>query len=820
MLASVLRRDVALIAVLITAPGSAAAQVVVQQVREDVPVITRVTPPGLVRGRINEVLVEGDRLDDVSQVVGPVGVKLAGVLEADAKRVKLRLDVAADARLGTETFYVLAKAGLSNPRLLHVDTLEQTIEHEDNNTVATATPATAPGAWSGVLREGDKDFFRFTARAGQRLVFDVEANRIGSAARPVLRLFDEAGREFASLQTPPHDVGPDLRLIHTFTHDGTYALCVHEHTYQGADFAAYYVRVGTIPFATAMFPLGGRRGSVVPVTIEGGSLASPVEQRIDLTGPITWRRTRFDVATPDGPITSPRWFAIGDYPEVVETEPNNEAAAAQAVSIPVTINGRMDSPRDHDCFRVALESNAKIVVRVIAQQLGSPFDSVVTIANASGAVLATADDRQRADRESPVVRPVRPLLLADALLEFTAPAKGEYVITLDDVNFRGGPEFAYRLEIAPPAAPDFELVAQPGRPLAVPAPGQAQQQQQGQRVLPQFAGHGTGSLSLDQGGNGEIVVRALRAGYAGPVELAVENLPDGVRAAPTTIPAGQTQASIIFTAGFDAASTVRMVRVTGKALVGQNVVTRAAEHPLVFSALPTNGAVELPIGEIAVGISRQRPELALMGEVAAPLVQGSAAPLRLSIKRRDGVGGDVSVRFASLPGGLSATPATIAADSEQSEIKLQASLGVQPGKRTTMLEATLQVKDRKEPIVARLPLDIDVLPVATVELLTPQVDLPERGTARLEFRVQRHGSLAAPIELAVAQLPAGVVAAPLAIPIDADTFTLTLTADENATASPIRRIVQVQAKAKVDDQTIDLPAARFALRVTKDPAAK
>jgi hypothetical protein len=792
----------------------------VQQVREDVPVITRLTPPGVVRGRLNDVVVEGDRLDGVAEIVATPGVTLVRVLECEAKRAKLQLQVSPDARLGIDPFYVLGKAGLSNPRLLRVDTLEQTIEQEDNNTVATATAATAPGAWSGVLREADKDFFRFTARAGQRLVFDVESHRLGSAARPVLRLFDEAGREFASVQTPPHDVGPDVRLIHTFSHDGTFLLCVHEHTYQGADFAAYYVRVGTIPFATAMFPLGGRRGSVVPVTIEGGSLASPINQHVDLTGPITWRRTRFDVATPEGPIASPRWFAIGDYPEIIESEPNNEPSAAQTVSLPVTINGRMDSPRDHDCFRVALESNAKIVVRVVAQQLGSPFDSVVTIAGASGGVLATADDRQRTDRESPVVRPVRPLLVADSLLEFTAPAKGEYVITLDDVNFRGGPDFAYRLEIAAPAAADFELIAQPGRPLAVPAPGQQQQQQQGQRVLAQFGGNGTGSLSLDQGGSGEIVVRALRAGHAGPIDLAVENLPEGVRAAAATIPAGQTQASIIFTAGFDAPSAVRMVRVVGRALIGQSAVTRVAEHPLVFSALPTNGAVELPIGDIAVGISRQRPELALMGEIAAPLAQGAAVPLRLSIKRREGYVGDVSVRFASLPGGLSADPTTIAANAESAEINLQASIAVQPGKRTTMLEATLRAKDRKEPIVARLPLDIEVLPLVTVELLTPQVDLPERGTARLDFRVRRHGSLAGPIELGVAQLPAGVVAEPLAIPIDADNFTLTLTADDKATASPIRRIVQIQPKAKVDAQTIELPAARFALRVTKGGATE
>ncbi len=45
---------------------------------------------------------------------------------------------------------------------------------------------------------------------------------------------------------------------------------------------------------------------------------------------------------------------------------------------------------------------------------------------------------------------------ADSRLEFKFPADGDYVVRLRDAQRKGGPEYAYRLSIAP-ERPDFDL---------------------------------------------------------------------------------------------------------------------------------------------------------------------------------------------------------------------------------------------------------------------------------------------------------------------------------------------------------------------------
>jgi hypothetical protein len=796
---------------------AAPAQVVVQRPRDDVPVISRLSPAGAQLGRTTEVTIEGERLDELKEVVCPA-VRLVRVLQAEAKRVRLELTVPVDATPGVVPFYVLCKAGLSNPRLLRLDDLPTVVEREENDTRAKATDIPLPVAAHGGLTAGDFDFYRFTARAGAHWVFDVEGQRVGSAIRPVLTLYDAEGRELELAMTPAPDIAPDVRLAHTFARDGTYAVRVHELTYQGSSTANYVLRIGNIPYAASMFPLGGRRGSKVPVVVEGGSLPAPVTREIDLTGSVPWRRTRPLIPTPAGSFASPMWFAVGDQPELVEQEPNHDPAKSPVLETPVTINGRIDPPGERDCFRFRAAQGTRMAIRVLAQQLGSPLDALVSVTDASGKVVATQDDRQRSDREPPVVRAVASFqALDDPLVDFTAPAAGEFVVSIEDVFLRGGKPFAYRLELAPPPA-DFELLAQPGRALA--APNAQAGQPQNQQVFQEYAGQGTGSLSLDRGGQGEVVVRALRSGYNGPIELTVEGLPPGVQSAPATIATGQTQAVIGFRSAFDADSTARFVRIVGKATIGQSAVTRPADHPLILSSLPTNGAARHDVATVAIGISSQRPPLALQAELAVPLAQASKSKLRVSIKRREGFAGDVTLRIPTLPGGLTASTATIPADREQGDLELTCGLGVEPGKRTALLEGTLRVKDRKEPVVATIPFDLDVQPLVALELLNPQVDVPERSSARVEFRVLRHGPLAAAIELTLATLPAGVSAEPTTIPPDAERFVLMLQAGEKATASPIRRIVQVRAKTGVGNQIIDLPALRFALRVTKADVPK
>jgi hypothetical protein len=811
-----MRYDFVLAAVISATLGlspTASAQVVAQRLRDDVPAISQLVPAGLARGRTVEVTLTGEHLEGLDRIVGPVGVKIAKVVAIEPKQARVLLEVAADAPPGVFAGYFLGKAGLSNPKLLRVDAWPQLQEHEDNNRQAEANAVNWPCGVNGVLTAADQDWFRFEVAAGQRVVFDVLAQRLGSPLRPVLTLFDAAGRELEQQLMAPRDIAPDNRLMYTFRESGSYFVRLRDLTYAGADFAVYQLRIGPIAFATALFPLGGKRGSKTPVTFSGGTLDQPRIHELDLTADLPWQITRLQLPQADDVLTAPAWFALGDLPEVIEAEPNDEPAQGQLLALPITVNGRIDRPSDQDRFRLHLTAGGKLAVRVAAQQLGSPLDAIVTITDSTGKELLAIDDRQPVPREPPVVRTIEQPLLDDPLGEFTAAIEGDYVLTIEDRFNHGGPEYGYRLELSPAA--DFELVVQPADAVANRAPPQGRRRNGPLRA--NYSGAGSGSLSLDRGGSGSLAVRAFRNGYNGPIELSVEGLPAGVQAGPATIAGGQNETTISLTADFAAVSSASLVRVMGSAAAEANApaMRRLAVQPVVFSALPVNGGLQRNLSEIAVGISQQGAELAIHASLAARLVPGGQATARITAQRREGYVGKIELKLLNLPTGLATATAEIAPELSATEIALVGGDELTPGAHRLLVEATMRLADKKQPIVAVFPLDFEVLPVATIELAQQQLDLPQSGAATVEFTVRRNIAEPLRVELVVAGLPKGVTTATTTIEPGVEHFALKLEAGEGATPSPIRRIIQIKPRLKFGDRTLDSPTLRFALRLTK-----
>ena len=105
----------------------ASAQVIIQRSRDDVPAVSRLLPAGLQRGQTVEVTISGERLADLTDVQGLPGTRLASVVAAEEKQVRVTLEVAADAPLGIYPCCFLGKAGLSNPKLIRIDAWPQAV---------------------------------------------------------------------------------------------------------------------------------------------------------------------------------------------------------------------------------------------------------------------------------------------------------------------------------------------------------------------------------------------------------------------------------------------------------------------------------------------------------------------------------------------------------------------------------------------------------------------------------------------------------------------------------------------------------------------
>lgn len=800
-------------------PAPIAAQVLVQRVRNDTPAVSRIFPPSIQRGATLEFTASGERLEGLGGILGPPGLRLVKVISVGEKEAKFELQADADAPPGIHAIHLLSKAGLSNPKLLAIDSRPQAVEQEPNNSPAQATAVKAPVGVCGVLENTDVDFYRLEAAAGERLGFEIEARRLGSATFPALALYDAAGR-MLHREVSLRGARQEARFEFVFPAAGSYLLRVGDQTYQGSAASVYRLRIGQIPYAARMFPLGGQRGVKTPVTFSGGSLPQPVVYDVDLTGEIAWRRKALEIPYGDDVLAAPAWFAVGEYPEAFEQEPNDAAEQAQPVVAPLTFNGSIEKPGDRDCLRLHLKGGEKLAIRVLAQQLGSPLDSTIVIYDSAGKELLAADDRPPAPREAPAVRPAAPApLLDDVLVEFAAPGEGDYVLAIEDCYGHGGEAYAYRLELAPAAA-DFDLVVQPGLPANPRDPKAAQQQAQ---VLNDFTGAGAGALSLDRGGTGTILVRAFRSGYTGPIALSVEGLPAGVQASPATIAGGQNDATLNLVADFDASSTAAWVRVVGRAQLDggamgqtQNIV-RQAEHAVVWSALAGGGTAADELPALALGVSQQGAELAVRGMLAGVMTPGSNGTLHVAVKRREGYAGDVAIELLNLPTGLSASPAKIAADRNEVELPLAAAPELTPGKHSLVVAGTLQIAGGKEPIKAEFPVEFEAFPPVSLELAAQQIEIPQGGSAKIQLQLHRYAALVVPIEVSVSQLPRGLSAADAAIPPDAESYELTIQAADSAAASPIRRIVQIKAKTKIGEHVIELPTLRFALKVVKRP---
>ena len=91
-------------------------------------------------------------------------------------------------------------------------------------------------------------------------------------------------------------------------------------------------------------------------------------------------------------------FAVDDLPECVESESNHSVATAQAVALPVIINGRIRQPGENKVFAFSGHAGQEIVAEVFARRLDSPLDSFLRLTGPDGKQLAFNDDFE--DREA------------------------------------------------------------------------------------------------------------------------------------------------------------------------------------------------------------------------------------------------------------------------------------------------------------------------------------------------------------------------------------------------------------------------------------
>ncbi len=127
----------------------------------------------------------------------PAEVSVTGVNLGTVKEVKVDAPTRAD---GWKTIPVQVKTPWGdtiNKIKLQVDNEPAIMEKEPNDSPAEAQritiPATIDGQIAGGAKQADEDYFRFTARKGERLTIEVAAARLGSPLDSLIEILDADG---------------------------------------------------------------------------------------------------------------------------------------------------------------------------------------------------------------------------------------------------------------------------------------------------------------------------------------------------------------------------------------------------------------------------------------------------------------------------------------------------------------------------------------------------------------------------------------------------------------------------------------------------
>ena len=589
------------------------------------PTLTSVSPPGAQRGSAVRLHLKGNGLDGKIRIRSEIPGSITE-LSAEGPARQYLLEVAPDAEPGAYPLAVETADGLTNAWLFSVSTFPEVLETESrrpraprNDLEQGAQPIETPVVVNGTLGEADRDLYRAALQAGERIVLEVEARRLGSAVDPVLAIRSPDGG-IAARSDDSAGIGGDARIDFKAPVDGDYLIEVHDARFSKQQRNFYRLLAGEIEYAEAIFPLGWTDGKPVDVEFSGGTLTSP--RRVSVEGS--------QAVLPGGRAGLPMPLLRSTSPETLETE----GAESMQLEEGTVVNGRIEQQGEIDRYRLKVSPGEEWMVETQAAILGtSQLYTLLVMRDQDGKKLGSAGDQPSEELLSNIS--TRAETFGDPALGIRIPeGVSELEVSIEDLLGRGGPGFAYRL-VARRQPADFILRLDDTH-VNIPLEGSA-------------------SLALTMD----------RRGFDGAIRIVAEGLPDGVVAEGGNIPAefgGMTTqrtsltGRLTLTATADAKPGAALISLYGE---GRTADGRIVRRPALTSKIVTPVAgtnqrpVRIPGNDESVAATVVEPAPASI-ELVSPsrlrLIQGLKHDIKWEYKTREpGVDALSEVRLINAP---------------------------------------------------------------------------------------------------------------------------------------------------------------------------
>lgn len=427
--------------------------------------------------------------------------KIIAYLQSGARAGRLTAQINIDPKVlpGIYEVRVATPRGLSTAFPFEVGSLNDI--SGVNSSFADAQRVSLPCvANGGLFANAERHYYRFAAKSGERLVFDLKSHRFDSARQmyfnPNIRLYDSRGLEIAQ----SHGYfGLDPLIDWKVPSDGEYVLEVRDLLGRGNPGNIYRLRMGSVAYETAVRPAAVQTGTSAQLTVYGRNLAQPIDYSVTPAGLQPGIR----------PIPSP----VGPNTVLVTTDPvyHMSVGAQTAARVPAVFSDALDS---NDPKSISITGNGAYDVEVYASRLQSKTVPLVQILDAAGKVAAQGAGDIRFS--------VRLAEGQTYSLKVTRNSGEPSDTSVFAVSFR-------------PQGPNVQLVARPCNPVLRP-----------------------GMTTPVQ------VILTRRDGVSGYVTVTALDLPAGVTVKPCVLPPDNNTGWLLLTAANDAKSTDVPIRIVAQ----------------------------------------------------------------------------------------------------------------------------------------------------------------------------------------------------------------------------------------------------------------
>ncbi len=730
--------------------------------------------------------------------------------------------------------------GFSNGILCGLDRLPQLPIAAEIAALPAALHGSVPG--SGIVRTS------FAGKAGEDVIVETEARRLGSKLRPVIHLYDSRRIQVA-WAVPSNSLSGDVRIVLKLPRDDRYVIELHDLQYAPPGPSYFRLKVGRWQFADLTFPLAVTAGQESSIELLGNQAGT--RTTIKPTAEFELATVGWPSATAaSGPAPS---IVISSIPELTET--NNNDQPMNLPGIPVAVSGRLNAPGQQDRYLLPVTPGMKLTCEIFAERIGSRIDASLELKNKQGAVLAGSDDATNT---------------LDPRLEFVVPAGVEAIeFGIRDTVDLANEEAVYRLVVTltDTPRPTFDLTIR------------------------------TDVVNIPAGEPQVLEATVNRRGYIGPLQLQLAGLPAGVAVQGTEIPAGSNGTLVTFL-NTSEAPTQLLTRLKAQSPDGTlvkaiNIEATADDRTPSWLrerlALASTGKLATPF-QIAWSDEGSLPQLVLASKKPVPLKlirPGSTyGPVRLvlvtsqllpkvngqpnlpqTVRLEQVVevpldpavkaAGDALAPIAKLHAEATQVAAAaqgdakVTADAKLVEItakqtaaaavlrEAEAKATYQPALSlvvpSTLLDAVCDISVRAEllSIDRNVVLRTAYAPVRRLEVLNPlaikltsppaldaTLDPAAGATVKLVAKIERSAGYAGDVTVSVVGLPAGVTAANAVIKADQTDFTLEIKIPVNFAAEEIKGI-KLLATGPPDPLSGNLPVKspeiEIQIKVLKPP---